>query len=139
MISLTFENFRNGSYPEEFDVDAELYVVKNETKVLYVGISHQGIWNRWFSRLGHMPTNAYGEHYYTSLIAREILEKEPESMKWIIELWTKEDCIRFINDESIKCAPDAIKIDSLEPRMIEKLKPFWNSTYAQYLRPLENS
>ena len=52
MIEIDFESFHNQDYAEE---GYSLYVIKNGLgNVLYVGISHLSIWERWFGWNGHI-------------------------------------------------------------------------------------
>lgn len=53
MLEITFKEFYELSY--EGDAWHELYVVKNGLdEVLYVGITSQKIWDRWFGWNGHI-------------------------------------------------------------------------------------
>ena len=52
MIEITFEDFHEHNFDEEGFV---LYVLKNGLDdALYVGISRNNIWSRWFAFGGHM-------------------------------------------------------------------------------------
>ena len=53
MIEITFLDFYEYKYDtEEF---YQLYVMKNGLdEILYIGISSQNIWNRWFGWTGHI-------------------------------------------------------------------------------------
>jgi integrase len=54
MIEITFKEFFEYKYQE--DGFYELYVMQNGLgDTLYVGISSQNIWNRWFGWNGHIP------------------------------------------------------------------------------------
>jgi len=57
MIEITFKDFCEYRYHE--DGFYELYVVKNGLEeILYVGISDQNIWNRWFGWNDHIMGDA---------------------------------------------------------------------------------
>ena len=105
----------------------ELYAMKNASdEYLYVGISTQTIWNRWFGWNGHItvgPRYLVGE----SSIGRKVVDHLPNSWDWKIQLWTLDDCATF-------CAEDLnpsgrYNIKWLEPIMIQKLRPSLNNTY----------
>src|SRR3989304_5862991 len=125
MIEITFKEFYKYKYSKE-DFH-ELYVVKNGLDdILYIGISSQNIWNRWFGWNGHItdgPRYLVGE----SSVGRKIVDYLPESWDWKIQLWTLEDCIAFCTDElpPRKC----YDIKFLEPFMIQKLHPILNATF----------
>jgi len=125
MIALRFEDFHEQNYE---DKDFCLYVMKNGLgDVLYVGISMQDIWLRWFALGGHMTWDGKiirGE----SPIGEKIENHLPDSFNWEIQLWTLKDCIKFCRKE----LPDntsEITIRKVEPIMIRKLSPALNLTY----------
>ena len=124
MIEIDFEVFHNQNYVEE---GYDLYVMKNGPgDVLYVGISHQSIWERWFGGNGHIlwvdrPREA------NSPVGRKILDHLPDSLRWKIQLWTFEACVNFCKD--ILPTTHAPNIDFIEPYMIQKLSPILNGSY----------
>lgn len=125
MIELTFQEFHEQQYREQ---QYCLYVVKNgNNDILYVGISTNNIWERWFSWGGHMTWDGkviYGE----SPIGTKIENHLPDSLKWKIQLWSLEDCLEFCRDK----LPDdssAMTIRDIEPIMIQKLHPALNVMY----------
>lgn len=133
MITLTFEEFRRGDYDdrEEFH---ELYVLRRGDEVLYVGISARGAWMRWFGWNGHITRNGWGEDLHTSSAGRAVIEHAPESNKWLVELWTIEDCARlFIGDEF---EPFQMPLRRAENLMIERRRPVLNVTNAPYHKPI---
>jgi len=76
----------SGEYDSKDEVP-ELYVLKNEALVLYVGISTRNIWERWFGGFGsHLVRNYYGEWFSTSDAGRAVLENMPASKDWMVEL-----------------------------------------------------
>jgi len=125
MIELTFRQFHDGQYRER---GYELYIMKNGLgDILYIGISTNGIWNRWFAWGGHMMWDGkiiYGD----SRIGVKIENHLPDSLNWKIQLWTLKDCIKFCRKELRVDASEAT-IHDLEPIMIQKLCPALNSTY----------
>ena len=125
MIELTFLQFHKQQYREN---GFELYVVTNGAgDVLYVGISKNNIWERWFGWGGHMMWDGnviYGE----SAIGVKIENHLPDSLNWKIQLWTLEDCIKFCTKE-LPAETSEITIHYMEPIMIRKLSPALNSTY----------
>lgn len=125
MIELTFKDFYEHKYHE--DDFNELYVMKNGLEeILYVGISSQSVWNRWFGPNGHITAT---ERYMAgnSTVGQKIVDHLPDSWNWKIQLWTFEDCRMFCIDE---LNPEGrYTINFLEPFMIQKLRPSLNVTY----------
>ena len=124
MIEIDFESFHNKDYLEE---GYDLYVVKNGLgDVLYVGISNQSIWERWFGWNGHMLwVDQVIEG--NSAVGQKIVDHLPHSLKWKIQLWTLEDCAVFCRD--ILPSTRIPSIDFTEPYMIRKLSPILNRSY----------
>jgi hypothetical protein len=126
MLKMTLKKFF------ESDIDEgnhELYILKQSRRVLYIGISERGVWNRWFGFRGpHIGRNLWGEMFPNSPAGRAVIENFPKSWKWQFELWTVEDCVKFL------AIPhnDRFTIHHVERLMIEKLKPSLNVTYANY-------
>src|SRR5690349_5689608 len=128
MIELDFESFHNQEYAED---GYSLYVVKNGLgNVLYVGISHLNIWERWFGWSGHIlwVDQVIEGH---SHVGEKIVDHLPDSLQWKIQLWTLEDCLEFCRDVLPTTRPP--DIDFVEPYMIQKLSPILNGSYN--LRP----
>ena len=125
MIALRFEDFHEENYE---DKGFCLYVMKNGLgDVLYVGISTQDIWSRWFAWGGHLTWDGkiiYGE----SPIGEKIENHLPDSLNWEIQLWTLKDCIKFCRKE-LHDNPSKVTIHEIEPIMIRKLSPALNITY----------
>src|SRR4030095_3586071 len=95
MIEIDFESFRYQNYSEE---GYSLYVMKNgRDDVLYIGISNQSIWDRWFGWGGHILWIENSVEGNTA-VGRKIVNHLPESLKWKIQLWSIEDCISFCRD-----------------------------------------
>lgn len=124
MISLRFGDFRKGDYEEE-DGYHELYVVKNLEEVLYIGISQQGIWRRWFD-------DFWGHFAQGSTIARRIQENSPVSNDWTIDLWTLKDC-QILLKEELKLFGKRThwSIEACEQLMIRKMRPRLNIEHNQ--------
>jgi hypothetical protein len=128
MIEINFEIFRNQDYVEE---GYSLYAMKNGLgDVLYVGISHLSIWERWFGWSGHIlwVDNVIEGH---SPVGEKIVDHLPNTLKWKIQLWTLEDCVAFCG--AILPTTRIPNIDFIEPYMIQKLSPILNGSYN--LRP----
>src|SRR6266545_3307801 len=125
MIELDFSQFHEKKYREH---RYGLYVLKNGLgDVLYVGISKNDIWERWFGWGGHMMWDGnviYGE----SPIGVKIENHLPDSLKWKIQLWTLEDCIKFCRKELPGYKFEKTVYD-IEPIMIRILSPALNSAY----------
>lgn len=121
---LGFEQFMSGDYEEEEHND--LYVLRNEEGVLYVGISRNDIWDRWFSGWGsHMIRTIYGEWYPNSSVGEAVVTNMPASLKWTIELWTREDCAAFLG---VDPTPYNMLSRNLEAKMINRLHASLNIT-----------
>jgi hypothetical protein len=125
MIEITFREFYEYKYEE--DGFHELYVMKNGLgEILYIGISNQNIWNRWFGMRGHILDNGKfmsGE----SLVGKNVVNHLPGSWSWKIQLWTLNDCIEFCKKDLSPNGKYTIKY--LEPLMIKRLKPALNTLY----------
>jgi len=96
--------------------------------VLYVGISTQSIWERWFGFGGHIIWIENGKLFGTSSVGQKIEDHLPDSLNWKIQLWTLEDCIKFCENE----LPPNIQhwtIKWVESFMIQKLSPILNVSY----------
>ncbi|MBI3170265.1 MAG: hypothetical protein HYZ22_17410 [Chloroflexi bacterium] len=128
MIEITFKEFYELNYQE--DAFHDLYVMKNgNDEVLYVGISSQKIWDRWFGWNGHI----FDDHLILigkSSIGQKVVDNLPDSWCWKIQLWTLDDCVAFCKDE-ISPTRAYYDIKYLEPFMIEKLRPVLNVLYNQ--------
>jgi hypothetical protein len=125
MIEVTFLEFHGQQYPEDRFC---LYVMKNGSDdILYVGISTNNVWERWFSWGGHMTWDGnviYGE----SPVGVKIEDHLPDSLNWKIQLWTLNDCVEFCNKE-LHVNTSEVTIHDVEPIMIRKLSPALNVTY----------
>ena len=130
---LPFLEFASGEYPDkEYGEDQyQLYVVRKNTQVLYVGISESNIWNRWFNGgRGHVLINIYGEMIGRSSVGNSVVN-EPHLCS--IELWTLSECIEYCRSTtSFKI--NRYDIKDIEPIMIHKLKPklnvIFNTNYS---------
>lgn len=125
MMALKFSDFYKGQFVDD---GYELYLVKDiDQKVMYVGISRDSVWHRWFGGgSSHMDTDASGEIYGKSYIGEVIARRLPSSWDWIIELWTKEDCLTVCKEKFSGRDLDKIQIESVEPHIIIKFEPLYN-------------
>ena len=125
MIELTFLDFHEQKYEEN---RYRLYVMKNALgDILYVGISTDNIWFRWFGWGGYMTWDGkviYGE----SPIGEKIENHLPDSLKWKIQLWTLDDCLNFCRDK-LPADTTHLTIRDIEPMMIQELRPALNVIY----------
>lgn len=127
MISLKFGKFMDGNYDDK-DECHELYILKKDNQVLYVGISKRDIWDRWFSGWSsHMILNGWGEWFSDSRVGRAVTENMPVSLEWDIEFFTKEDCLKLLGQNIEKCS-----IEYIEGLIINKLQPSLNIALANY-------
>lgn len=95
--------------------------------ILYVGISTNDVWERWFGWGGHMTWDGdviYGE----SPIGVKIQNHLPNSLKWKFQLWTLKECIEFCRNE-LPSDISEVTIHEIEPIMIRKLSPVLNLIY----------
>jgi len=124
MIEITFEDFHEHNFHEEGFV---LYVLKNGLDdPLYVGISRNNIWSRWFAFGGHMIWD--GKYIIgQSAVGQKIVDQLPDSLKWKIQLWMLQDCIEVCKD--ILPPLRQYTIEFVEPFMIKKLSPILNGSY----------
>ena len=125
MIELSFLEFHQQRYAEQ---QFCLYVVKNgSSDILYIGISTNDVWERWFGFGGHLTWDGniiYGE----SPIGVKIENHLPDSLGWKIQLWSLKDCLEFCGEELRNDLPEAT-IQELESRMIRKLSPALNTMF----------
>jgi len=125
MIELDFIQFHEQQYREK---RYELYVLKNGLgDILYIGISKNDIWQRWFGWGGHMTWDGkviYGQ----SPVGVKIENHLPDSLNWKIQLWTLQDCVKFCRNE-LPSDKLEITIHEIEPIIIRKLSPALNGTY----------
>ncbi len=125
MLEIDFVKFHDQDYVEE---GYELYVMKNGSgDILYVGITTQSIWQRWFGWNGHMVWED-NRIYGISSIGQKIVDHLPDSLNWKIQLWTLEACKTFCKDILPASRRDPT-IQFVEPFMIQKLSPILNVTY----------
>ena len=124
MIEIDFETFHNQDFVEE---GYDLYVMKNGLgDTLYVGISKQSIWTRWFGWNGHILWSENAIEGITP-VGRKIVDHFPDSLRWKIQLWTLEDCLAFCKD--VLPTINISSVDFIERYMIQKLSPILNGSY----------
>jgi hypothetical protein len=129
MKSLKISDFYTGLFVDE---GYELYLVKDiEGLLMYIGISRDSVWHRWFGGgPSHMDANPEGKVYGKSYFGEVIERRFPHSWNWTIELWTKEECLSVCKDNFSGRDPAKITIESIEPYMIAKLEPLYNVTHG---------
>jgi hypothetical protein len=128
MISVKIGDFIEQKYNDDDDFD--LYVVKNK-EVLYIGISSVNIWDRWFNSIDPHIEFSNNRLIGRSLIGNVIVNHLPESLNWDIELWTLNDCINYLGDNSPYKSLQQIKtydyaMRKLERALIRAMKPKLN-------------
>jgi len=125
MLTLLFSDFYKGDYE---DLGFELYLLRDlEGTVMYIGIAKDSIWHRWFEGgTSHMETGARGRLHGKSLIGEVVERRFPDSWKWSIELWTKEDCLMNCDVEYNGNDIRKQTIESIESQMILKFEPLYN-------------
>lgn len=129
MKVLRLSQFYEGEYE---DIGYELYFLKDiEGRAMYIGISRGSIWHRWFGGgPSHMAFDSTGKVYGKSYIGEVIQRRFPNSWDWIIELWTKGDCLKACKSDILEKNVDRIEIESLEPYMIQKFQPLYNVAHG---------
>ena len=128
-LVLTFREFADGNWSEMDDRQDyyEMYVIRNNTNVLYVGISESNIYNRWFSSPScHMYKTQDGFISFSS-IGHEIKDNMPISFDWIVELWTVPIAFAYLKDAlPIGYKLERMNIKVLERFMIRNRRPLLN-------------
>lgn len=153
MKTLTIENFSKSEddfvYDTKYD-DKNLYIVRNNESILYIGISETCIWSRWFSQRGsHMFFGYDFSLHGTSRIGKEIEDNIPNSLLWNIDLWSGKDALDFLeiknswDDEKgkYKIFDPFIQVERLcdvryvETLMIRYIHPKYNSMGNNWSEP----
>jgi len=146
MLTLTFAEFAEGSkFPDDFGRNYRLYVVRKGKNILYVGISEDHIWNRWFGGgTSHMwfaqkysGTLEGGSWQGNSRIGIEIQHNFPKSNKWLFDFWTLKEALDFMKTDYIYneeynafiIGIHRLSIKDVEPEMINFLSPKFNVIY----------
>lgn len=119
----------SGDYPD--DDDYSIYIVRDNAEVLYIGISRDNIYNRWFSAdYSHITKFADGTLRGDSTIGQVIVGNIPNSLQWSIDLLSIDDCIKLLGDKSpCKSEYDNNALEKLERYLIGELAPLFNVTY----------
>ncbi len=128
MIKLSFAQFFNSDFE---DLGYELYIVKDVDMVMYIGISRNSVWDRWFGGYGsHMEILSEQSIRGNSTIGDVIKRRLPDSWNWTIELWTNQDCREALREELNGQNAVDIPIITLEGYLIKKLNPLYNVMHA---------
>ncbi len=132
MLTLGFDQFMEGKYPDDFQMPFQMYVLRDMIKTLYVGISTRNVWNRWFSDRGHMTQNVDGRWFGISAIGQHVVENMPSSLQYVIDLWTLQDGLSTFETELRQAGYSLERTDihCVEPIAIQRLRPTFNVTYA---------
>ena len=127
MINMKFLLFMKQEYNPGEELH-QMYVLKGEGCVLYVGISTVDPWWRWFnSPSPHLYLVSKNKLRAGSQVGEAVVRCLPESMDWTIELWTVEDCISFLNiTDRFQTNRLNRHIRYAENLMIKKLNPVLN-------------
>jgi integrase/recombinase XerC len=129
MKAMTFSEFCEGHFADD---GFELYLVKDvDDKAIYIGISRDSVWHRWFGGgTSHMDIDAAGKIRGRSHIGEVIESYFPASWNWLIELWTREDCLKACKTELSGRAIQRLGIETIEPYMIVRFGPLYNLTHT---------
>jgi hypothetical protein len=132
MITLKFSQFFEGDFEDD---GFELYHIRNERREsMYIGISRVSVWDRWFSgSMSHMIALGIREAKGNSTIGEVIERRFPASWEWMIELWTRDDCGKILENELGKRRSGDIPITDLEAMLIKKFQPLYNVMHASGL------
>lgn len=125
-LIMPFWKFAQGDYD---DKPCNLYIVWRGKQALYVGISRDNIWNRWFlGSRSHMilftPTDNTGKQTGPviwrgcSLIGQAIADNLPASKFWMIELRRVSEPEKFSFGNHLK---------DTERELIRDLHPLFNT------------
>ena len=129
MKSFKFSEFYKGQFADD---GFELYLLKDtDEKVLYIGISRDSIWHRWFGGgTSHMDIDATGKICGKSHVGEVIARGFPASWNWMIELWTIKDCLKACKAELSDRDVEKLGIEAIEPYMIVKFGPLYNLAHT---------
>ena len=92
MITVKFKVFMDFM---DIDKDYQLYVLRKDKNIVYIGISERDIWYRWFGSFGRM-CKVNGEWRGKDATARHIIENMPKSFNWDIDLFSVTDTLDLI-------------------------------------------
>jgi len=125
-LILPFGKFAKGDYEES---QRNLYIVWRGKQCLYVGVSQDDIWIRWFHRHRcHIEIEGDEEHETwcgVTTIGKVITGNRPASLQWKIEL------------RHIPSIYDG-KLAKAERDLIHELQPLFNVTHRRALNRKEN-
>jgi hypothetical protein len=126
MLILKFKDFMDQNYQDDAYV---LYLSRGGAgEVLYVGMTVENAWDRWFySQWSHVPRTYKGERFGNTSIGKHIMDNLPASYDWKIELWTPADALEYFKLPSGH-GYSKTEIRTLERYMIAKFKPHLNAT-----------
>jgi hypothetical protein len=134
MQSLTVKKFLESPIVE-LEPHTYIYVFRDGDTILYVGQSISII-DRISSHLGE------SWHASPSQIGELVQSNHPESLSWLIELYTLDDCTEAVSQTpyvsfygSPRCTIEG-RIDMAERAMIGKYHPCLNVQYNQDATPL---
>ena len=122
-LTLTFGEFAKGNYEEG---ERNLYIIWRGKQCLYIGVSIDDIWIRWFHRNNRHISIVNDDAWLgSSPIGRVIVYNLPKSLRWKIEL------------REIPLTETA-DLQKAEKQLIRELRPLFNITHRQPLTPKEN-
>jgi hypothetical protein len=105
MITLTFEEFLNSEDLIDYtENDFELYILRDNTKILYIGIARYGIYRRWFvDPSSHMNIISRNKNMFSasSYTGQNIISSLPDSLEWKIDLWGIKELLEFLEIEHV--------------------------------------
>lgn len=104
-------------------IGCNLYIVKYQGIVLYVGISRDHVYNRWFGIRGHIHTTPDGRWINAdSTIGELVVLNQPQSHEWEIEVMEIDNKLLGIKERELigKYHPCANKTYNLKPNQIPK-------------------
>jgi hypothetical protein len=99
MITFTFKEFADPK-TDLHDEDCEMYVLRAEKELFYIGISKTGIWHRWFYGTGnHLDYYDDGSMYGKTSAGQLVAWNNPRSLLWKMDLWSVKDGLDFLGVE----------------------------------------
>ena len=112
-ITMTMGEFMRRDNPVTEHSIYILWYGKAGTQALYVGISRDNVWNRWFYRDGcHITLYKSGNMQGNTTVGQAVANNRPESLAWEIEFRDYD----YLNQ----------RLERVERELIKELRPLLN-------------
>jgi len=117
-----FDFYYNFDELIEENFNPNLYIISNKEGCLYVGISENNVWTRWFNTgTSHIFDYPIGKWNGRSSIGMLVAENQPRSLNWEVDL-------REYDSRLLK---------KIEEKLIVIYRPLYNSVYRPPLTESE--